>query len=219
MRPIPMLSFARFVDARLDRKVQEVRDIRNRLYDDSPNAYFRTYHYATLLNVIRLTHWKTGNIEVFEDHLDNLVQKQKPQRRHNYRIVGQAYIEFWKERGAECFDSPRTDIQIGGLTVRVNPHVGMSDKTGSQLVKLWLNQKPPSWTTNAVLTYLMERAGAENEHWPDHAGILPVRLKQFVLPVRLPEPELLIASSATSFLEIWSELETRERSTWDELPW
>ena len=209
-----MVSFGRFAETRLDRRVKCVSDIRCRQND--PDGYIKKYHYGVLLNTLRWSHWSSGKIEAFEDLLEPLVDRQKEQRKNNYRAVGEAYIAFWKERGADYFSPPRVDMEIHDLTVRVNPEIGMTVGPDSQALKLWCNGTLPTRTMRGVLTYFLERAASENEHWPDHAGIWAVRDKQILLPVRIPEADSSIRSLATAFLEIWSELEAREERARDE---
>ena len=209
--------FSRFYDERPAGQVRVVRDIRSRVAD--PKRYIQRDLYGPLRNTLRWTHWATGDIMTFENALPPFLAKQKKEfRRKHYEDIGQDYIAFWKAQDAMYFEIPAVDIEIGGLTIGVNPEVGLRTLYDYRVLKLWFNATKPTIRTRQVMEYLMGRAKQESDAWSDQweAGIWDVRRQSIPLPRRIPQDfEIGVVGQVAAFLRIWTHLDEQAREGQD----
>ena len=130
-RRISVFDFAEFCEASPARQESVVQKFRRR----STNGGFD--YYGPLKHLIRRTHWATDDLSTLERALPIFLSEQeRTSVAENYRNIGEAYIQYWKERATQYFRvlSPRPDIEIGDLAIRVNPEVGMLTRDGDRQI-------------------------------------------------------------------------------------
>ena len=200
MRVVLMTEFARFCAAGSpvrDRMAREIaglehREIRN------PNG--------ALYGVLRRTHWRDGNIEPLMDATPNLDAARADYQKELARIMGlkEDYIAFWLRQAEGHFRVDPVGVTIAGLTVRVNPEVGMDTGIAKHPFKLWFRKGKMSSRHTMVYHYLLREA-VENSPWPLTwiPGIWDVpRHQPSIIPNRFPaKDEDLVVSSAADFVE------------------
>ena len=209
---IPLAMFANFYEVRPAQQVKIVRDIRTRLANRE--GYRSRDYYWALRNTLRQTHWKSGNIADFENALGPLVHgTQLKQRAEHYRVVGEAYIEFWKQSDASFFSVPPSTIEIEGLPLRVRPEIGRRRGRDSEVLKLWMNGSKPSRQTRQVMDHLMELARGQEARWSNdwQVGILDVRRRDVPRPITPARDfRLGLAGQIAAFLHVWERLDATE---------
>ena len=52
-------------------------------------------------------------------------------------------ISLWTSRGASYFEVRPVGVQLGALTVKVNPEVGMLTADGERVLQLWFKPEIP----------------------------------------------------------------------------
>ena len=209
MPRISIASFAKFYEVRPAAQVRIVRDIRSRMMD--PERYFARDFYWPLRNLLRTTHWATGDIGTFENAMQPFVYGlQDTRKKASYRILCESYVDFWKRSGATYFPIQTASVEIDGLTIVVSPEVGMRIGDDFQALKLWFNSIQPTRQARQIVIHLMDRANAINDHWQKrwHSGIWDVRRARIPLVVRPARDfELGLAGQIAAFLQIWNRLD------------
>lgn len=173
-------------------------------------------YYGPLRNTIRQTHWNTGDISVFENALPKLLEKKlKDSQKRRFRTLGQAYIFYWETTHPTYFPVRRTELDIEGLTISVNPELGLKTEYGDQyVVKLWFNAPRVSRPIRQTVCYLMSRA-AESGRWPGAAQTALWDIERGDILPAMPTEEsfgVSLEAQATAFLAIWDKLEKEAQS-------
>ena len=182
---IGMATFARFYNAPASGRERIVMEARTFLIN--PKDYPQRSYYWALLNTFRQTHWKTHDLSDFEIALEETLErlpttKGKESRKDHYNKIGQAYLEFWsKQQDAQFFKIPQARIEIQGLTILVNPEVGLRRHGDELALKLWLSSPRPNLGFRQAIQHLM--AEAQSQGWERHLqpALWDVRRKE-ILP-------------------------------------
>ena len=61
-------------------------------------------------------------------------------KQQNYRTAIESYIRFWHDRSASCFPVKAVDVEMAGLTIAVNPELGMQTGDDFQALKFGSTQ-------------------------------------------------------------------------------
>ena len=192
-----------------------VKEARTFLTD--PRGYPQRSYYWALLNTLRQTHWNTHDLSDFEIALEETLErlpntKGKESRKDHYHKIGQAYLKFWSEQqDAQFFKIPPTRIEIQGLTILVNPEVGLRRHGDELALKLWLSSPRPNRAFRQAIQHLM--AEAQSQGWERHLqpALWDVRRKEILPNVRLARGfERVIRSQAAAFRVHWDALGTEE---------
>ena len=212
---IGMATFARFYNAPASGRELIVKEARTFLID--PKGYLQRSYYWALLNTLRQTHWNTHDLSDFKIALEETLErlpntKGKESRKDHYNKIGQAYLEFWyKQQDAQFFKIPPARIEIQGLTILVNPEVGLRRHGDELALKLWLSSPRPNLGFRQAIQYLM--AEAQSQGWERHLqpALWDVRRKEILPNVRLARGfERVIRSQAAAFRVHWDALGTEE---------
>ncbi len=204
---IGMATFARFYDAPASEKVRIVRDARTYWID--PDGYRQRDYYWALRNTLSHTHWNTNDLSDFENAFEEMLSRQvKPDRKENYQEVGQAYLRFWtKQRDAQFFKVPPGSIEIAGLTVLINPEVGMRRPGDVLALKLWLSAPVPKRSFRQAIQYLMSEAQFRGWQKDLTPALWDVRREEIMPPVKVPRDfDLVIKGQAAAFKQQWDDL-------------
>ena len=211
---VSMATFARFYRASRNQQMRIVNDYMSQQVNR--DRYILRDFYGVLRQTLRQTHWATGDIDSFRGAIPELVERQRvPARRDAYQEVGQAYVGLWLNRGAEFFPAPTEDLAVGGLTIRVNPEVGMQTVDGVQALKVWFNVDPMPRRSLEACHFLMEQASATWDR-DIHAAIWDVRRRAIPLAPRLPAGiDGDVTEEADRFVRMVEDVERRDRLAGD----
>ena len=202
---VSVINFTKFCEAMPDRQEALVRQIRAQSLGTKKGGDY----YGPLKYLLRRCHWATNDLAIFENGLADLLSRQtKTTKRDNYRRIGEAYIDYWRDRATEYFPVSSADVDIEGLTVSVKPEVGMRTKDGDrQILKLWFNRTSPTRTARRIIGHLLGQVNANPQWLP---GIWDIKQRNIPLPVLPPDGfDLALAGQAAAFLRIWDELDQR----------
>jgi len=204
--PVSMATFARFHEAARGEQLNIVKDARIFHLDRTMYERGRDY-YREFRNALRQTHWQTGDIGTFEAALTPLLIRVKKNKRESYKQAGEAYVALWKRRDADYFPIPRTTIDIAGLTIRVNPELGMSFSHDKMALKLWLNAPKPTRGYRQAIQYMCEvgRKGLWEDSWT--MTVWDVRREETLPPVRIQKDiDMILEGDAIKFQHLWKRL-------------
>lgn len=209
MPKVSMTFFAKFCTASVNKQQQMIRDQRVQLAD--PSLIASRDYYGRLRNSILHTHVRTRELESFADALPPLLnQNLIASKRERFRLLGEAYVDFWGGLDATPFSAERGEINIAGLTITINPEVRILSSYGDeQIVKLRFNAPRISRQERLTQSHLMNRAKAELG-WPRtwQMGIFDVERKA-ILPALDTDDDfaLGIIGQAAAYMQMWHLLE------------
>ena len=88
----------------------------------------------------------------------------------------------------EVFEVPKLSTSVGGLTIKVDPEIGMRTKAGEQGLRLWLGIPPMAARYSEIFHYLLGKASKEPD-WPAqwHLNVWDVRRQVILLPPHMPD--------------------------------
>ena len=209
MPSVPMSTFARFCNA----KVMKQQDIvaSKRRADADPQLIRRHDFYGRLRHTIVYFHLSTQDLSAFEDAYQKLWERcLTPLKRFHYSRAKDAYTEFWRNRDATPFRMKRATINIGDLTVIVNPELRIHTSYGIDMVtKLRFDVNPPTKYIRQTYSYLMELAkdSAEWAHeW--HTGILDIERRTVLASLATNAGvQGAIERHAATYVDMWREAE------------
>lgn len=202
--PIGMATFARFYDAPVSGRLKVINDART--YLANHDGYKQRSYYWALRNTLLQTHWATNDLSSFADAREGMLLRQKIEhRKDNYQTISQAYLSFFKKTpDARLFRIPPTRIEIAGLTIIVNPDIGMRLPGNDLALKLWLSSKPPKNNYRQAIQYLMQ--DAQQGGWREdlQPAIWDIRRERIMQPVKIPNGfDIVIGSQAAAFRYMW----------------
>ena len=208
-RRVSVFDFAQFCEATPARQESVVAKVRKRKGFN---------YYGPLKSLIQKAHWATNDITKFESALPSFLNGQsKATTAHNYQCMAEAYISYWKERAAAFFpvDIRDRNINLEGLTISVNPEVGMRTRDDDQqILKLWFNRLNPTRQTRLVIGHLVGKMNP-NPQWL--SGIWDIKRRNILLPVLPPDNfDIALGGQATAFMQIWDGLDDKDRKEIDE---
>ncbi len=215
---VSMSTFARFYAARGAGQLALVRRAKLQLLrPDITGGGF----YSALRQFLRANHWRTRDASYLENGaLDRFLTSQKDNKKPHYKDIVSHYIEQWNRRDAEFFMVERYDYDLGGLTIRVNPEVGMRNDDGERVLKLWLDTQQLPRQIRQVSEYLMSEAQRACPAWDRgwQCGMWDVRRNSIPFPLSVPpRMDLLVSAQVAAFLNMWNSLDA-ERGELDEDP-
>lgn len=210
MPRVPMSTFARFYAARGAGQLAVVE--RARLQLKSPDVTGGGF-YSPLRQFLSATHWNTGSIESLEDVRGRFLVGQRANKVPHFTNIIINYLELWKRRGAEFFVVDRYDYDFDGLTIRVNPEVGMRNDEGERVLKLWFDAPRLPRQIRQISEYLMAQAQLVSPDWDSgwQCGMWDIRRKNTPIPLPVPQSmDAIVGAQVAAFLGIWNHLEQQE---------
>ena len=210
---VRMVQFVRFYEARPAEQPRVVREIRSQIASDWRESQKRNF-YGRLSMEMRRCHWETDDLQTLKDRLasPSFIGGLPVRKQRAYQTILNVYVDYMERRGGSLFRVPRVSLNIGGLTVVVNPEFGIRTGLDNETLKLWFNLEPPSRQARQVLLHLMHLARLQSGEWQDswNVGIFDVRRGTVLPPIRVrstDDLQLSLEAQASAFLLLWNALE------------
>lgn len=211
IRPISLTEFVDFAVAEGPARLTKVRQIRARdPYHPAMDFYKR------LRQTIVAFHQEDRDKRFLDEALAEVTDQKK---RTVYPDRIRAYKRLLGRKRLDWFDPPRARWRHSGLSVRVNPELGLVIDGHRRVVKLYFKREPAlsKRRTDAIL-YLLDRSLRRQGSGQDFVvGVLDVAKANLITPtVGVRDLDLLLESEATALAEIWRGLDraaTRRRAT------
>ena len=194
-------SFVDFVSKSGTPKLTVVRRTK-KLTDDGygPEKDF----YKRIREAIIEMHPTGGSITRVSGVLPGLTDKKKID---SYPKLVDGYKRWTGRRGAEWFEPPSVLWSCGGLSVRVNPELGLIIKGRPHLTKLYFKTDSLAKNRIDIITHLMRSACSSKAPTGCVMGVLDIRRPKLFTPtVPIDGLDSLLRGEAASWATVWKDL-------------
>ena len=202
---ISLTDFIGFVNKMGNAKLNHVKSIKDR-----PNYEPYMDFYKPLREAILKLHKKGQKKEVLDTVLEGLTDEKK---RRCYPELIAGYKKFLGRKKLEWITPPKKDWKIGGVTITVNPEIGLEEKkkNGSSnfyIVKLYFKDDALKKAQADQILTLMEMQLRSKVNEPEiKFAILDIRRSKLHIKQDQELKELpLLKGEANSFATMWNSL-------------
>lgn len=202
---ISLTDFIGFVNKMGNAKLNHVKSIKDR-----PNYEPYMDFYKPLREAILKLHKKGQKKEVLDTVLEGLTDEKK---RRCYPELIAGYKKFLGRKKLEWIKPPKKDWKIGGVTITVNPEIGLEEKkkNGSSnfyIVKLYFKDDALKKAQADQILTLMEMQLRSKVNEPEiKFAILDIRRSKLHIKQDQELKELpLLKGEANSFATMWNSL-------------
>jgi len=156
--------------------------------------------------------WK-GMREHLQSHskgevaLDSVLDDLHSRKDRRYKGATAGYKKFLgKYKPESSFTPPTVKWHEAGLTVRVNPELGLKIAGEKHVIKLYFKDEAPTpHRLDAVLALMRLALGSSGERY--RFAVLDVSKGRLILPTReTPDFEALLKAEAASFMAVWAAI-------------
>lgn len=203
MPEISLTDFVDFIVKSGTPRLTKVRQLRERTEYDPASDFWKalregivSYHRSASANKNQL------------DSIITIVNDSKRKKRYNAAI--EHYKKFIGRKKISWFQPPRTDWLKSGLTVRVNPELGLMWSETRYVIKLYFKDEQLTKRKADVVTALMVDALNAQLQTGDQVAVLDVHSQKLYTGYSENLSPLLIGE-ASSFVAIWEALENNEK--------
>lgn len=196
--PVTLTSFVDFVAANGTSRITKVTEIKHRPDYDVASDFYRP-----LRKSIVAVHQEGRELSDLEDLLPTLTDARK---QSNYPPLIAAYQKALSMDWT-WFEPPRSEWSHAGLSVTVNPELGLVIKGIPHIIKLYFKQAPlVPQRNNAILELLSEAFGKRDA--AAKMAVLDVRNGKLLTPRTRTRrgTDLFLQSEAAAFVEIWRQV-------------
>lgn len=199
MPDISLSDFVDFVIKSGSPKLTKVRDLVNR-----PKYSPATDFWKLLREHIPHTH----NMGKDLDSILSVVDGKKI-RRYSYALAG--YKKFLRKIGNPLYFEPPSERWVNsGLTVRVNPELGLCIAGERHVIKLYFKDEEPTPHRLDAVLELMKIAVKKGRFADVKVAVLDMSKGRLITATRdNPEFRVLLSGEAASFMTMWAALSAR----------
>jgi len=199
MPEVSLTDFVDFAMASGPPRVTKVRQLKTRGdYDPATDFWKR------LRDGIETFH-REGKDRAFLDEIRTGLTDQK--KLTAYPVLITAYRRFLGRKKIEWFEPPFTRWSHAGLTVRVNPELGLRIDGNPYAIKLYFKKEKLSKRKVDSVLHVMDTALPRPAGRTFAVAVLDVPRARLVVPtVPIPGLDLLLKSEAAAFIQIWQGL-------------
>lgn len=200
---MPSISLTDFVDFVVSAGTPQLSKVRAliRREEYSPPVDF----WGPLRNAIRERHARGASLKTLPDLLGELTDAKKLT---SYPAAIDGYLRFVGSKRFVYFEPPRTAWCEGGLSIRVNPELGLERNGKRCVAKLYFKADPVLNKKRAdVVLGLMQMALADDLTDGTVPMIVDVqRGKPYEPTVEVADLDVLVAAEAAAFMRMWEGL-------------
>lgn len=202
MTTISLTSFVDFVSKSGTPKLTAVKKTRKQMSEGyGPEKDF----YKRFRESVIEMHRKSGSISTVTSILPGLTNSKKMKA---YPRLVEGYRKWSGRKGAEWFEPVSAIWSSGGLTVRVNPELGLVVKGTPHLIKLYFKEAKLTKNRIDIITHLMAVACAAQAPNPCVMGVLDVRRSKLITPtVPIDGLGIMLDSEAAYWITAWNQLD------------
>lgn len=127
-----------------------------------------------------------------------------PKKTKNYNDAISGYNKWWGRKSFQWFHPPRAAYAANGVTVNVNPELGLEFNGRRHLIKLYLKDERLEKLRIDPVTVLMELALRPQAHPDDIVGVLDVRnSKLHLLGVDVAKAKPMVDAELGYIASLW----------------
>ncbi|RQV96825.1 hypothetical protein EH221_04385 [bacterium] len=198
---MPQLSLTDFVDIVSTSgipKATKVRQIKNRL-EYRPEFDFYKIIREQIIDIHK--HRQPKNA------LENLTDKLKdPKKKRIYKDIVNGYIRWWGRKTLLWFTPPTLEFSNHGVTVTVNPELGLKINGMPHLIKLYFKSDKLVKNKIDIITHLMEICLQDNST-SIKMSVLDTRRSKLVTPtVPIENLDAVLDAELAYIAELWKNL-------------
>jgi hypothetical protein len=198
------LSMSEFVDFHVltgSARVAKVRALKNRGEYDPATDFWRPLRVAIVAFHLR----PTGDARSLSDFLGPVSERKMGR----YRAAMAGHQKFLRRREIAGSRAPSAPWNVGDLSVRVNPDLGLRVDGNQYLVKLYFKAEPLSRGRTQALIALMEEGLRPRVAAGLTFGVLDVpnaSLRLADARSSMNDTQIALRSEAVAFVEIWGRV-------------
>jgi hypothetical protein len=198
MEKISMTCFVDFVLKAGTPKLSAVRDIKE-TRDEAFSDFYKPLREA-MLDMHR-----EGETIASVDHFLSSLEDERKKR--IYPPIVRGYEKFLASGRMRWFEPPTGSVKMGGITLNINPELGLEIDGTPHLIKLYFRGDPLSAKRVSVILNLMTQSGLAQRVPGCVFAVLDVR-KARLHPLKAANPRLnlLLRGEAASFSAIYAAL-------------
>ena len=196
---VSLTHFADFICKSGTQKITKVKEIKKRNKDGyHPMKDF----YKPLRERIIKMHKSGQSKEI----LDSLAAGQSDlKKRSSYPSAIQGYKKFLGKKNFKWFSPPRELWFVNGLSVSVNPELGLKGYGGNNIIKLYFNSDLMALQRADIINHLMEMV--LKHRGANTFAVLDVRRAKFIKAKKLnDEISLLLEAEARNFIRLYRRI-------------
>lgn len=131
-----------------------------------------------------------------------------PKRQGSYPPLIASYSKFWGKKAVSWFDPPRDVWSHGGLSVRLNPELGLSWAGADRVIKLYFKHAPQLSKRSAGVILELMRIGLSAHHPTAEFCVLDVERGNLYSHVNAASVGILplLRVEAAGFAAIWPQV-------------
>jgi len=195
MRRLSLTDFVEIVSKSGTPKATKVRQIKDRPDYNPSLDYYKQIREA----IVQMNKEDMG-----ADFLDGVIMNISAKKRENYAAIKAGYDKWCRKKELIWFDPPTYLYERSGISVSVNPELGLKINGRPYLVKLYF--KPEKLTKNRVdiITYLMTNCLKNTSPKETTMSILDTRNSK-IIEEPLPDNtlEVLIDAELAYIAKLW----------------
>jgi hypothetical protein len=178
MNSISLTDFVDIVSSAGTPKATKVREVRER----------EEYHPMR-------DYYKGMRERIIDAHRNNLSKKSikvsafdvAAHKQHNYSVIANAYHGWWGNKNIEWFAPPFTNFESSGVSIRINPEIGLYINSAPHLVKLYFKKEKITKNRIDIITHLLAHCFQENNEHDAAMCVLDIRRKKLFTGSLSPE--------------------------------
>lgn len=210
MPHISLTDFVDFVTRTGNPRLTKVRQVRGR------GAYHPAFDFWRGVRQAIVSFHKKGSKDysILERPVKTATD---PRKKALYPLAVGNYRKFIEKKRITWFDPPKSDWQVGDLSVRVNPELGLRFDGTSYIIKLNFREEELTRQKIEMILLLMEEALRPLCDPEDRFAILDVRNGNFITASE-PNAQLvpLLDSEALAFVSMWESLDAPPEASEEE---
>jgi len=126
---VSLNDFVGFLSKTGKQRQNFVKQVKNRPEYEKPFDF-----YAPFRDTVISLHKKNKGKEGLDSLINELSDEKK---KNNYPTLINGYKQFWGRKEMKWFNPPKRDWNIGEVTIRINPELGLEFKNNFYIIKLY----------------------------------------------------------------------------------
>lgn len=202
LKRISLTDFVDFVTRSGMPKLTKVRQLKRR-------GEYNTLHdfYRPLREAIIQAHAEGAGKKRVNGCVDGAWDWSVDRRRRHYEELTRAYVSWWGRKRLEWFEPAWEVLDLGALTLSVNPELGLRVNGRPLLIKLYFKERRLSHKYAEVVTQLMRMSLRDQAPEDAEMAVLDIRRRNLHCPTpRTRHLETLVRGEMAALTTMWSSV-------------
>jgi hypothetical protein len=139
-----------------------------------------------------------------EAHVGTIADKKKMA---HFQAIVDGYRSWWGKKSLVWLEPPRSLYSEGGVSIRVNPELGLSINGDEHLIKLYFKTDKLSKSRVDVITHLLDKALRADVKPHTRMGVLDVRESRLLTPtVPIAGLDAMLTGELAYLAAVWDKV-------------